>query len=364
MKIDLNFNLEVDNEQINHIIKNGRNLFVELNEKLITITSLKKNNHKIILICDECTKKTQVKSLQQQVSKNKKYLCCSCRNQGELNGMYGKKHTIESRKKLSNGNAGKNNGFYGKKHTIESREKKSLSKRGLFSGEKNPMYGKSLLEIWIKKYGYDKAIKLWEKKYEKQSELRRGEKNPMYGKSILEIWIKKYGYSIAKKKYNNWVKNNSDGSKKYYENHPEMKKHLSDVLKGRKFTNEHRKNLRISTINHIRKRLELNGDIHTPAFNINACELFDKISEILNVNIQHALNGGEYHIKDLGYWVDGYDKINNVIYEYYERFHKYKTKKDLKRENEIKKHLNCKFVIIWEGGENKFINEIINNNEI
>ena len=41
---------------------------------------------------------------------------------------------------------------------------------------------------------------------EETKEKIRGEKNPMYGKSVYDIWVKKYGKSLAdqkwKKKYN------------------------------------------------------------------------------------------------------------------------------------------------------------------
>jgi hypothetical protein len=38
---------------------------------------------------------------------------------------------------------GENNGMYGKKHSKESREKMSIHSKGKTSGEKNGMYGKS-----------------------------------------------------------------------------------------------------------------------------------------------------------------------------------------------------------------------------
>ena len=87
-----------------------------------------------------------------------------------------------------------------------------------------------------------------------------------------------------------------------------------------------------------------------PPYNIKACEHFNNIMRTDNINIQHALNGGEYHIKELGYWVDGYDKINNTVYEWDEKRHFNKDgtlkTKDILRENEIKKFLNCKFIRI------------------
>jgi len=52
------------------------------------------------------------------------------------------------------------------------------------------------------------------------------------------------------------------------------------------------------------------------------------------------------YLKELGYWVDGYDIKNNVVYKYDEKYHKYQKEKDLVRENEIKSFLNCKIVRI------------------
>jgi hypothetical protein len=77
---------------------------------------------------------------------------------------------------------------------------------------------------------------------------------------------------------------------------------------------------------------------------------FYKIAKRDNINIQHALNGGEYHIEDLGYWVDGYDVKNNTVYEYDEQRHFIMTgklrPKDIIRQEEITNHLNCNFIRI------------------
>jgi len=88
----------------------------------------------------------------------------------------------------------------------------------------------------------------------------------------------------------------------------------------------------------------------SPSFNPIACQHFNTLMINNSCNIQHALNGGEFYIKDLGYWVDGYDKQNNVVYEWDERRHFNRDgslkDKDVFRENEIKSFLNCKFVRI------------------
>ena len=97
------------------------------------------------------------------------------------------------------------------------------------------------------------------------------------------------------------------------------------------------------------KRIEenkLNGHQLMPMFNKSACKIFDEISLKENIHIQHAMNGGEYHIKELGYWLDGYDKDNNVVYEFDEEYHKYQIEKDKIRQQEIEYVLKCKFIRI------------------
>ena len=100
---------------------------------------------------------------------------------------------------------------------------------------------------------------------------------------------------------------------------------------------------RLKRIKQIEKD-KFDGNQMIPSYNIKACELFDKLSEENNIYIQHAMNGGEFHIKELGYWVDGYDEENNTVYEFDEKHHKYQKEKDLIREKEIIKYLGCVFI--------------------
>ena len=98
----------------------------------------------------------------------------------------------------------------------------------------------------------------------------------------------------------------------------------------------------------IKKRFN-NGEQISPNFNSESCLFFDKLSIENNICIQHAMNGGEYYIKQLGYWLDGYDKNNNVAYEWDEPHHFFKgelREKDLIRQIEIEKFLKCKFIRI------------------
>lgn len=91
---------------------------------------------------------------------------------GELNPFFGKTHTEETKLKILK------NRDWSIYKTDEFRQKIS----DLTSKEKNPMYGKTFYDVWVKKYGETIANqKLFEFK-KKQSFNNSGEKNSMYGK--------------------------------------------------------------------------------------------------------------------------------------------------------------------------------------
>lgn len=80
-------------------------------------------------------------------------------------------------------------------------------------------------------------------------------------------------------------------------------------------------------------------------YNEVACEYFDKLSLETGWKLQHAKNGGE--VKILGYSLDSYDKIGNIVVEYDEPYH-YDClgalrKKDIIRMNEIIEFTGCTF---------------------
>ncbi|NBU04207.1 MAG: DUF559 domain-containing protein [Bacteroidetes bacterium] len=85
---------------------------------------------------------------------------------------------------------------------------------------------------------------------------------------------------------------------------------------------------------------------HTWAnYNPTACMYFDTLNQNNNWKLQHALNGGEVRI--LNYFVDSYDKQNNIVVEYDESSHYDKLgnlkQKDVLRQQRIITHLGCKF---------------------
>lgn len=87
----------------------------------------------------------------------------------------------------------------------------------------------------------------------------------------------------------------------------------------------------------------LHGQV-VPNYNPLGCKVIDEYGKLHGYNFQHAENGGEYHIKALGYWVDGYDKENNVVIEYDEPHHDKQKEKDAERQRQITEYLNCKFI--------------------
>ena len=127
----------------------------------------------------------------------------------------------------------------------------------------------------------------------------------------------------------------------------EHRKSISKARKGIKFSEEHKRKMRLAAIKRIEQN-KLDGNQFYPRFNSNACKLIEEYGKANGYNFQHAESGGEYFIEELGYWVDGYDKTRNVVIEYYEKAHKNNINKDERRKQEIINFLNCEFIEIKE----------------
>lgn len=84
--------------------------------------------------------------------------------------------------------------------------------------------------------------------------------------------------------------------------------------------------------------------------NPNACLEIDKFSKQFGYNVKHGLNGGEHYIKELGYFLDGYDEEKNIVIEYDELHHLTPIikEKDEQRQSEIIDLLKCKFIRLSE----------------
>ena len=179
-------------------------------------------------------------------------------------------------------------------------EKKSLCRSCVIKGGNNPMFGKHHSEeakIEMTKGKKGKIRKPFSKETKrKMSEAHKGENNPMFGKHHSE---------------------------------------------------ETRRKMRLSAIKRIEQN-NLDGNQLCPAYNPKSIPIIEEYGKANGYSFQYAENGGEHFIKDLGYWVDVYDKTKNVVVEYYERAHKNKVDRDEIRKQEIINHLNCEFIEIRE----------------
>lgn len=83
---------------------------------------------------------------------------------------------------------------------------------------------------------------------------------------------------------------------------------------------------------------------YTPKYNPISIIEFDLLSEFFNIEIKHALNGGEKKFNK--YSVDGYIEKYNIILEWDEEYHNYQKENDMKRQLFIENNFNCKFIRI------------------
>lgn len=160
-----------------------------------------------------------------------------------------------------------------------------------------------------------KNLKYWEGKERPEfSEKYSGDNHWHSGKKISEKWGDKI----------------SEGVKKSYEK--------IDGLRE-----ERRKTL----IKHLKNK----KDKVCPNYNPKACEIIEEYGDNHGYNFQHAENGGEYYIKNIGRWIDGYDEKANVAVEVYERNHHHYKGGNLKNEDKLREksiieELDCKFIRI------------------
>ena len=107
-------------------------------------------------------------------------------------------------------------------------EKKEWSEK--YSGSNNPMYGKSVYDVWVEKYGKEEAdrrleiqqnkIKNTIKSFSKEKidainikKANNGRKNGMYGKSVYDVWVEKYGKEEADRRRRDFGRKVSERTK-------------------------------------------------------------------------------------------------------------------------------------------------------
>lgn len=141
----------------------------------------------------------------------------------------------------------------------------------------------------------------------------------------------------------------------------EAKEKRSALLKGRepgfvnkKHSSETKLKMRLKRIEDMDKKYPLGWT--SPNYNKKACELFEEINKEMGWNGQHAERVGEYKI--LGYFLDYYEPIHNVVIEFDEKTHEKPKQKarDIEKQELVIAELGCKFYRIKEGEENKWKN--------
>lgn len=172
-------------------------------------------------------------------------------NRGKKTGPLSDEH----KKKLSKSQMGENNGFYGKKHTDESKRKisethsgKRLSEdhkrkisRGKM-GKNNPNYGKP---AWNKGKKHSKETR------HKISEALKGEKNPNYGRIISDDHRRKLSAAQMGEKNHNWGKTLSD----------EHKRKISEGNKGKKLSEETKQKMREAALKRVFPKMDTSIEV-------------------------------------------------------------------------------------------------------
>jgi len=293
--------------------------------------------------------------------KNINYCKCGCgeivqKNYKKGHGRRGKTNSEEHNKKIKEANKNRilsekeierlRSYNINRKHTEET--KKKISDIAKEKGFGKWMIGKKASEKTIEKL--KKSLtgrKVSDETRKKISKKNSGSKNGMFGKTHSDEYKEKLRQLAPELRKNTHTAESIEKMRK--------------KLIGKKHTSETKRKMRLSKIDYI---LNKNGGI-CPMHNIRACEYFDKLSEEKNWNLQHALNGGEFYISKLGYFIDAYDKNKNIVVEYDEPRH-YSVKgdlkeKDIKRQIEIIEELNCDFYRFSE--KNEILYKIENNTQ-
>lgn len=202
--------------------------------------------------------------------------------------------------------------------------------------------GPTLIEKWIEKYGEEKTKELQLIKNKKISSIHSASVSLMTQEEKRNKFTSKTKQHTSQKERMIKKYGNDDGILRY----AKSLERLAAAGTGKKFTSEQRQNIRLGRIKGIESRIKSKL---SPRYNPSACKFIDEFGYSLGFNFHHAEHkGGEVYLP-IGFYLDGYDKSNNTVIEYYERHHYNKVtgqlkERDLNRECEIIKYLGCQFI--------------------
>lgn len=154
--------------------------------------------------------------------------------------------------------------------------------------------------------------------------------------SIAKLGKKPWNYGLTAQSSQSVLKNLLATSKTMKEKWKDKKykKQVSETHKKHRATEETKIKMRKTAIKkYLKTKLPRQGK--------NEKKILDKIEKLIGYKIirQYSVDG---------YFVDGYCKETNTVYEVYEQYHKKDkiAKKDRERRKYIRKNLNCKLLII------------------
>lgn len=163
-------------------------------------------------------------------------------------------------------------------------------------------------------------------------------KKRLFREGKIKVWNKGRKETrqevIEKLKKSHIGKPNSNKGKKFRPHTEEEKRKVSNKLKGRQTSDEHRRNLRIATLNYIKDFKLIRHRIGR-----NETAILDNLQETIGYRIARQLC-----IE--GYFVDGYIPELNLVIEIDEPHHTRRIEKDKIREEIIKNKLGCTFLRI------------------
>ena len=201
----------------------------------------------------------------------------------------------------------------------------------------------------------------------KRSEMMKGDWNPTKGKKHKPETIKKIKQKRAEQVFTEETRQKMSKAQKGKIVTEETRQKMSKAQKGKIVTEETRLKQSESRKQFFKNMTNVEYDEYCkqrrlisieqwerdykvfPNYNPSSIPIIEEKARELGItDLQHAENGGEFHIKELGYFVDGYSKEKNIVIEYYEPFHRKQIESDNKRKNEIINYLGCQFIIIKE----------------
>ena len=266
--------------------------------------------------CPDCSTELKTKNkyyFKKAVTNNQK--CGSC-------SLKGRKFSDEHKRKLKENHAdisGDKNPFYGKKHSDEVLSKLSETLKETYS---DPTI-RQKISVARKEYIKQNGVPFKGKTHSDETKQIMSELALERMKDPANR-INKASFPIGNSPWNK-------GTTGLYS---------SDTLRK----------MRLAAIERI-SIAKFNGNQMMPNYNISSISILEEIAKEMGItDLQHAENGGEFFIKELGYFVDGYSKEKNVILEYDEPHHFNSDgslkESDVIRQKEIEEYLKCEFIRI------------------